>query len=100
MLFLRNAHKVCEQEVDYIKDIVKYVINSWICNKEIKKDILGYSKLDDLILNETISSSKAKRWQLVQCHHNLHDGSSTSAIHQKAPNKPTNHPSQKAPDEI
>ena len=33
----------CEQEVDYIEDILKYVINSWICNEKIKKDIIGYS---------------------------------------------------------
>ena len=99
MLFLRNAHKVCEQEVDYIKDIVKNVINSWICNEKIKKDILGYSKRDDLILNETIflieSKEMAARAMSSQSPRWIQYVSNSS----KSPRQ-TYQPSQKAPDEI
>ena len=41
--------------VDYIEDIVKYVLISGIVDENIKKDILSNSDLDDKTLNATIS---------------------------------------------
>lgn len=59
--FSKNCPAVdCAQNVDYTNDIVKYVIVNGISDEEIKKDILGYSDLDELTLNDTISLIEGK----------------------------------------
>ena len=45
----------CTQTIDYMKDIVKYVVISGIAYEEIKKDVLGHANLDSKSLNNTIS---------------------------------------------
>ena len=83
----------CHQNVDYTEDIVKYVIISGICDEEIKKDILGDSRLDDLTLNETISliGNKEMAIRAMSSYSGHHDSTNTAAVHQRQPNKPTDH---------
>ena len=75
----------CNQNVDYTDDIVKYVIISGICDEEIRKDILGFSTLDDLTLNETISliENKEMAVRAMSSYTGQHDATNTSAVHQK-----------------
>jgi len=84
---------VCNQNVDYTEDIVKYVIISGICDEEIKKDILGFSTLDELTLNETISliENKEMAVRAMSSYTGHQDTTNTSAVHHRQPSKPNDH---------
>ena len=57
---IRCTSGTCTQVNDFTDVMVKSVLTSGLCDEEIKKDVLGWSELDDKSLDEAVNFIEAK----------------------------------------